>query len=305
MLKAKQLTQALKIADRVEIMPKKEAYITLKDHKPNFPESIKCRLINPCKSNIGKITKQILDRINDNIRTKLDLNQLKNTSAAIDWFKRIPLKQNKSFIQIDLVDYYPSVNEKLFQTTLNFAETITPITDLEKELLRNARQSLLYHDGDTWAKVSGLFDVTMGSYDGAQFTDLVGLMILSKMEDEFKEIKFSLYRDDGLGYHTSMSNQKLDRIRKRLHNFFKQFELQITVETGLKKVDFLDVSFDLNDGTYQPYRKPNDTPVYVHKESNHPKHVLNNIPKAINKDWLNFPPTKTNLIKLNQYTKKP
>ena len=123
----------------------------------------------------------------------------------------------------------------------------------------------------------------MGSYDGAQFTDLVGLMILSKIEKEFKEIKFSLYRDDGLGYHTSMSNQKLDRIRKRLHNFFKQFELQITVETGLKKVDFLDVSFDLNDGTYQPYRKPNDTPVYVHKESNHPKHVLNNIPKAINK----------------------
>ena len=225
-LKAKELTEALKISDRVEMMPKKEAYITLKDHKPNFPESIKCRLINPCKSNIGKITKQILDRVNDNIKTNLKLDQLKNTSAAIDWFKNIPAKHNKTFIQIDLVDYYPSVTEKLFDTTIKFAEEITPITDIEKELLLNARQSILYHDGNAWTKISGQFDVTMGSYDGAQFTDLVGLMILSKMKNAFPEIQFSLYRDDGLGHHTSMNKQSLDRIRKRLHKFFDQFELK-------------------------------------------------------------------------------
>ena len=130
---AKHLTEQLKISDRIEIMPEKEAYITLKDHKPNFPDNIKCRLINPCKTNVGRITKQILEKINNQIKTKLKLNQLKNTNAAIDWFKSIPDKKHKNLIQIDLVDYYPSVTEKLFKTTLEFAESIIPISDLDKK----------------------------------------------------------------------------------------------------------------------------------------------------------------------------
>ena len=80
-----------------------------------------------------------------------------------------------------------------------------------------------------------------------------------------------------------MTPQKLDRIRKKLHKFFKDFDLKITVETGLKQVDFLDVSFNLNDGSFKPYRKPNDNPLYINKDSNHPKHIIHNIPKAINK----------------------
>ena len=41
-----------------------EAYITLKDHKSEFPNKILFRLINQSKSSIGKISKVILDRIN-------------------------------------------------------------------------------------------------------------------------------------------------------------------------------------------------------------------------------------------------
>ena len=108
-------------------------------------------------------------------------------------------------------------------------------------------------------------------------------MLLAKFKDEFPEISFSLYRDDGLGFHTTMTSQKLDKTRKKLHSFFKKFDLKITVETGLKKVDFLDVTFDLSDESYQPYRKPNDNPLYIHKHSNHPKHVIHNNPIAINK----------------------
>ncbi len=65
---SKKLTSELQIDDRVEVTAKKECYITLKDHKPGFPHDIKCRLINPCKSNIGQITKQILDKINSQIK---------------------------------------------------------------------------------------------------------------------------------------------------------------------------------------------------------------------------------------------
>ena len=51
----------------------------------------------------------------------------------------------------------------------------------------------------------------------------------------------------------------------------------------MKTVDFLDVRFDLVQNTYQPYRKPNNEPVYIHKHSNHPPNILNELPKSINK----------------------
>ena len=52
---------------------------------------------------------------------------------------------------------------------------------------------------------------------------------------------------------------------------------------NLKTVDFLDVCFDLINNTYQPFRKPNSEPVYIHKQSNHPPNILKEPPKSINK----------------------
>ena len=63
--KAKQIASKLKIDDRVQKLDENEAYVTIKDHKERFPEKISCRLINPCKTDIGKISKQILDRVNN------------------------------------------------------------------------------------------------------------------------------------------------------------------------------------------------------------------------------------------------
>ena len=281
--KAKTLATKLEIAERVEVLAQKDAYITIKDHKDKFPEEIKCRLINPCKTNIGRITKQILERINNDIITKLDLDQLKNTSAAINWFDNIRNKKDKYLIQIDLVDYYPSVTDNLLTKTLEFAETITNISALEKDLINHARLSVLYHDDQVWRKSNGLFDVTMGSYDGAQITDLVGLMLLAKMRDKFPDICFALYRDDGIGHHKRIKPQQLEKLKQQLRGFFREYTLEITVDTGLTQVNFLDVTFDLHNNTYQPYRKPNDNPLYIHTQSNHPKHIVNNVPLAINK----------------------
>ena len=59
--KAKQIASKLKIADRVQNLDENEAYVTIKDHKEGFPNKISCRLINPSKTNVGKISKQILD----------------------------------------------------------------------------------------------------------------------------------------------------------------------------------------------------------------------------------------------------
>jgi len=62
-LEAKNIAGKLKIADRVESFARREAFITLKDHKDNFANNPKCRLINPAKSEIGLISKQHLEKI--------------------------------------------------------------------------------------------------------------------------------------------------------------------------------------------------------------------------------------------------
>ena len=52
---AKTIAEELDLSDRVETMAKRDTFITLKDHKPNLNNTPTCRLINPTKSEIGKI----------------------------------------------------------------------------------------------------------------------------------------------------------------------------------------------------------------------------------------------------------
>ena len=70
-------------------MAKQEYFITLKDHKENYRSNPKYRLLNPTKSQLGKISKQILQKISKTLRSKLNLNQWQNSSEVVDWFKNI------------------------------------------------------------------------------------------------------------------------------------------------------------------------------------------------------------------------
>ena len=280
---ARSITKSLQISDRVEPIAHRDAYITIKDHKENFPNNIKCRLINPAKSNIGKISKMLLQDINEKIRVKHGLQQWRSTSDALNWFKDLKDKTRLKFIQLDIVDFYPSINERLFNTAIDFATETIHLSTQTKEILHNARQSLLFHHDSVWKKKTGLFDVTMGSYDGCELCELVGLLLIHKMRQNFPNINFGLYRDDGLGAHQNMPKCKLEKVKKAIYKLFKELGLSITCETNLIVTNFLDVTFNLHSGKYYPYRKPNDKPCYIHKESNHPPHVAKNIQTAVNK----------------------
>ena len=75
-----------------------------------------------------------------------------------------------------------------------------------------------------------------------------------------------------------------DRIRKDFIKIFKEdFNLNITCETNLKAVNFLDVTLNLTTGKYQPYNKPDDNPVYISILSNHPPNIIKNLPENISK----------------------
>ena len=74
-LEAKEITAGVKLDDRIEYMAKAPAYIILIDHKDNSRSAHPCPLINPCESEIGKISKYILENINKNLLKLLQVNQ--------------------------------------------------------------------------------------------------------------------------------------------------------------------------------------------------------------------------------------
>ena len=56
-------------------------------------------------------------------------------------------------------------------------------------------------------KGESLFDVTMGSHDGAEVCELVGLYLLHQMREKFPLVDFGLYSDDGLSCYKSYLDQ--------------------------------------------------------------------------------------------------
>ena len=135
-------------------MKKREAFISLKDHKENFQTNPKCRLINPAKSDSGKISKSILDRLNTKLRTILNVNQWRNTQNVIEWFGSIEEKTRHSFISFDIVDFYPSISENLLDQALSWASNLADISDEDISIIKHARKSLLFNHGRNTVKVS-------------------------------------------------------------------------------------------------------------------------------------------------------
>ena len=68
------ISSKLGIGNRIDVMAQRNSYITLKDHKENFESNPKFRLINPSKTELGKVSKVVLDEINDNIRNCFQVN---------------------------------------------------------------------------------------------------------------------------------------------------------------------------------------------------------------------------------------
>ena len=131
--KHKELVCKLDIEERVFETSEKQAYITLKDHKDNFNNNPKCRLINPRKPEVGKISKNVLQKINLAVRTATGLTQWRNTLDVIKWFNQLKNKKTLKFINFDICEFYPSITPELLKKALNFAEKHTRISKVDKE----------------------------------------------------------------------------------------------------------------------------------------------------------------------------
>ena len=167
------------------------------------------------------VSKKILEKINAKIESLTSLNQWKNTASVINWFNNIPNKANSVFIVFDIESFYPSISEDVLKMSINYAKQFINIPERDIDIIMHSRKSLLFHQDAAWVRKgdSGLFDVTMGSYDGAEMCKLVGLYILNRLSEKYDKESTGLYRDDGLAVFSNISGPQADRIKRHQKNF--------------------------------------------------------------------------------------
>ena len=106
---------------------------------------------------------------------KTKFNQWKSTTSVLRWFRGKEYK--KRFLQFN-------ITPDLLNRAFDWAATFTPITADDREIITHSKQSLLYFQGSPWVKQQNPeFNVGMGSYDGVECCDVVGLYLLSQIQD--------------------------------------------------------------------------------------------------------------------------
>ena len=82
---------------------------------------------------------------------------------------------------------------------------------------------MIFHKNGPWVKKEGNedFHPTMGSNDGVEISELVGLLMLSKLVHLFQDNSVGLYQDDGLGVLRNWPSPETERLRKNVVKIFK------------------------------------------------------------------------------------
>ena len=158
-IKASKTAKKEKLENRMEIYTPDEAYLTIKEHKPDFPRKISCRLINPAKTDVGKLSRQILQEKVTDLRDKLQVNQWKSTNEVLEWFASLKYtkesikNQTLKFIKFNIEAFYPSISEELLNKSIHFAQINGVFfSETDIETVKTARESVLFKNGVPYVK---------------------------------------------------------------------------------------------------------------------------------------------------------
>ena len=202
--------------------------------------------------------------------------------------------------------FYPSIKETLLIKAIDLAAKLVNIANKDKVIIKHARKSLLYGNSEPGMKKdSGLFDVMIGAYDGAEVCELVEKFLLHKLSLKYNKNNIGLYCDDGLAIFKNISGPKSEKIKKNIRKLFKENQLDIVIQCNMKTVNYLDVTLNLENSTYRPYQKENNQIKYINIESNHPLSIIKQLPLSIEARLHHCPLQKKSSTTLLSHTKMP
>ena len=130
--------------------------------------------------------------------------------------------QKHPFASFDIGSFYPSITESLLSKAISFAKNYTTISDKYIVIIMHCRKSLLFDNETAWTKKnhSEMFDVTMGSFDGAELCEFIGLFLLNNLSEKYGKNNVGLYRDNRLVLLNASGPQS--RIQEtRTEHFYK------------------------------------------------------------------------------------
>ena len=100
------------------------------------------------------------------------------------------------------------------------------ITQEDEDIIFACKESVLFNENSPWVKREGEeFDVTMGSFDGAETTDLVGLFLLHQLQH--LPVDLGLYRDDGLAV-SALTNRLTEKLWQQIKKVYEDNGLKVT-----------------------------------------------------------------------------
>ena len=100
----------------------------------------------------------------------------------------------------------------------------------------HSRKSILFHYRSPRVKKDNddLFDVTMGSFDGAEVCKLIGLSILNDLANKYWTNNIGLYGNDGLAIFKNTTGPQAERTQEEITRGFEEHGPQITIQSNFK-----------------------------------------------------------------------
>ena len=125
-----------------------------------------------------------------------------------------------------------------------------------------------------------------------QLTYYMRTYILSQLNTVFENEMLVFIGTMDSGFLEIFHDQKLKEKKNTIVHVFKECVLLIATKASLNVVKFLDIQQDLINGSYGPYRKRNNNPMYIDINSNHPPSIKKQIPKPVSKRISKLPSNK-------------
>ena len=79
--------------------------------------------------------------------------------------------------------------------------------------------------------------------------------MLSLIGNKYNPNNIGLYRDNRLAVFKNTSGPQSEKIKNTFKQMFKNKGLDIIINCNMKIVNYLDVTLNLNDGSYRPLQK--------------------------------------------------
>ena len=137
----------------------------LKDHKNDFAKKEQTRVLNPSRTNIGVISKHLLDKINQSVLSQTKLKQWKSTNDTLEWFASLKNKGKLTFLKFDVQSMYPSITETLLIDSMEFAKQYINIAEDDANIIMHSRKTFLFSNGMPWFKKTKNIPCSMWLWD--------------------------------------------------------------------------------------------------------------------------------------------